>query len=105
MDSKPLIYAMFFHVCWMALLYVALTLLRAPSIWGVDIKSGAISKWSALEPRVSANLSNQFEWPLLFYVCCVLVMISGAAADNLQIAFAWTFVVGRILHSYVQVFT
>lgn len=77
MNSNLLLYAMFFHVCWMALLYLALTVLRAPSIWGVDTASGAIRKWSAVEPRVSANLSNQFEWPLLFYVCCMLVLIGG----------------------------
>ncbi len=105
MSSNLLLYAMFFHVCWMALLYVALTVLRAPSIWGLDTASGTIRKWSVLEPRVSANLSNQFEWPLLFYVCCLLIINGGGIANNAQIILAWIFVAGRIIHSLVQIFT
>lgn len=105
MTSNPLLYAMFFHVCWMALLYVALTVLRAPAIWGVDTKSGALRRWSAMEPRVSANLSNQFEWPLLFYIGCLLLMVRGEAGDSVQLVLAWTFVAGRVVHSGVQIFT
>lgn len=105
MSSNLLLYAMFFHVCWMALLYVALTILRAPSIWGIDTKSGVIRKWSIIEPRVSANLSNQFEWPLLFYVCCLLILIGEETANSTQIILAWFFVAGRITHSFVQILT
>lgn len=105
MTSNLLLYAMFFHVCWMALLYIALTVLRAPAIWGVDTRTGAVRRWSAMEPRVSANLSNQFEWPLLFYTCCLLLMVRGEAADSVQLLLAWIFVAGRVVHSLVQIFT
>ena len=104
MNSNALLYAMFFHVCWVVLLYTILTVLRAPSAWGADTKSGLIRKYAVLEPRVSANLSNQFEWPLLFYTCCILVFV-GNAVDSFQIVFAWLFVIGRFIHSFVQVFT
>lgn len=104
MDANPLLYPMLFHVCWMALLYVALTVLRAPAIWGLDTRSGTIAGWAAREPRVSANLSNQFEWPLLFYVCCLLLQQAGLV-DGVAIWLAWLFVAGRVVHSGVQILT
>lgn len=105
MVLSPLLYAMFFHVCWVLFLYLLLTIVRAPGIWGVDTKFGAIAKQKIFEPRISANLSNQFEWPLLFYTCCILIIISGDAADRLQLLLAWIFVGGRLIHSMVQILT
>lgn len=105
MISPALFYAMFFHVCWAGFLYTLLTIFRAPAIWGVDTKSGAIRKLAAYEPRISANLSNQFEWPLFFYSACVLTILMGDPSERLQIALAWLFVVGRVIHGGVQILT
>jgi hypothetical protein len=58
---------------------------------------------AAIQPRISASLSNQFEWPLFFYAACPILIIlhpTRAAA-----VLAWVFVVGRLLHSAVQIFT
>ena len=96
--------AMFVHVCWVAMLYVALTILRAPVAWGIDTKSGFIRRISIYEPKVSANLSNQFEWPLFFYGCGIL-SIGFGIKDNYLIMLAWLFIFGRIIHSFVHVFT
>ena len=104
MSSNLLLFPMFFHVCWVSFLYVILTVLRAPSAWGVDTASGMIRKYAVIEPRVSANLSNQFEWPLLFYVGCVLI-ISIGSVDSFQVFFAWLFVIGRVIHSCIQILT
>ena len=57
-----------------------------------------------VERRVSANLSNQFKWPLFFYVVCLLLIQMGAV-DAVQIALAWVFVAGRVAHSLVQILT
>ena len=105
MVLSPLEYAMFFHVCWAVFLYSLLTIVRAPVIWGLDTKSDKIAKQRILEPRISANLSNQFEWPLLFYTCCILIIIGGAARDDVQLGLAWVFVIGRVIHSGVQILT
>lgn len=96
--------AMFFHVCWVALLYVALTILRAPAIWGVGTESGFMRSLTIYEPKVSANLSNQFEWPLFFYGCGIL-SIGVGIQDNYINSLAWLFILGRVIHSIVQVFT
>jgi hypothetical protein len=86
------------------LLYAMLTGARAPTAWGVGLHPDGSNPWAKIEPRISANLSNQFEWPMFFYVVC-LVLLGHDSVAPLQIGLAWTFVVGRFLHSYVQVMT
>lgn len=105
MTANLLLFAMFFHVCWVVFLYILLTIVRAPSIWSLDTKSGSIRKWASLEPRISANLSNQFEWPLFFYSVCLLTIFEGNSYNSLQVILAWLFVGGRVIHSGVQILT
>ena len=104
MSSNFIFWGMFFHVCWVVLLYVALTVLRAPTAWGIDTKSGSIAKFAVYEPKVSANLSNQFEWPLLFYACCILILDTGIT-DSYQSSLVLIFILGRVIHSFVHIFT
>src|SRR5687768_12366457 len=92
------------HVALAAFLYVLLTIMRAPSIWGIGRLADGSNPWARFEPRVSANLSNQFEWPLFFHAGCLLLMqlqATGTAAQML----AWIFVAGRIVHGGVQIGT
>lgn len=99
----PLIAPMAAHVTLAALLYVLLTVVRAPAIWGIGRGPDGSNPWAGIEPRISANLSNQFEWPLFFHVACLILLqlpASGAA-----LALAWLFVAGRVLHSAVQILT
>ncbi len=95
---------MFAHVLWSALLYLLLTIVRAPKVWGVFSSGNMRHLCSGIEPRVSANLSNQFEWPILFYVVCLLQLMN-AEWNMLQLWLAWIFIMGRIVHSMVQIFT
>ena len=104
MNSNVILFAIFFHVCWVVFLYAVLTVLRAPTAWGVDTKSRLLGRYAVYEPKVSANLSNQFEWPMLFYTCCLLIIHSNSA-DAFQCFLAWVFVAGRVIHSFVQIFT
>lgn len=95
---------MTFHVAWTAFLYALLTIARAPSIWGIGRRADGSNPWAKLEPRISANLRNQFEWPLLFYVACVLLIQLGAV-NRTALVLAWIFIGGRLLHSAVQILT
>lgn len=102
--GHPLILPMATHVALIALLYALLTVARAPSVWGLGKRADGSNPWARIEPRLSANLSNQFEWPVLFYAACLLIMqyrLESAAA----VLFAWVFIGGRILHSGVQILT
>ena len=101
--TASLIIAMSAHVALVAFLYVMLTVARAPGVWGIGRRPDGSNPWEKYEPKVSANLSNQFEWPLFFHVACLMLLFSnsGFAATVL----AWIFVFGRILHSAVQILT
>lgn len=92
------------HLALTSLLYVLLTVARAPRIWGIGRRPDGSNPWAVLEPRISANLSNQFEWPLFFHVACLLLILDHVQ-NPLALALAWTFVVGRLAHSAVQILT
>ncbi|AMJ98360.1 hypothetical protein AVL55_09410 [Alteromonas macleodii] len=100
-----LITPMFMHIFLCALLYVFLTLTHAPSVWGVGKNKDGSNPFADKQPKVSANLSNQFEWPLFFHVVCALLIALGEPISNSQVFLAWVFVIGRVLHSLVQIFT
>jgi Uncharacterized protein conserved in bacteria len=91
------------HVALAAFLYALLTVVRAPTIWGIGRRTDGSNPMAKLEPRISANLSNQFEWPMLFYAACLLLM--QRETNQLAIVLAWVFVGGRLLHSAVQILT
>ncbi|WP_417446022.1 MAPEG family protein [Kangiella sp.] len=102
MTHQLILYPMVAHIAWVAFLYVFLTIVRAPAVWGVG--KSKRETWATVEPRVSANLSNQFEWPLFFHIICVLLIVLGNT-DPIQVWLAWIFVVGRLIHSEVQILT
>lgn len=101
---NPLILPMAAHVALSALLYVLLTVARAPKIWGIGQNADGSNPFAAVEPRISANLSNQFEWPVLFYAACLLLLQSQGIPAG-AIGLAWLFILGRVLHSGVQILT
>lgn len=103
--SDSLILPMLFHIMWVAMLYVLLTVMRAPKIWGIGARADGSNPFATLEPRTSANLSNQFEWPILFYAICTLLIARPELYQPIYLLFAWLFLFGRIIHSVVQIFT
>jgi hypothetical protein len=98
-----LIFPMAAHVALAAFLYVLLTVARAPTIWGIGRRPDGSNPWASVEPRISANLSNQFEWPLFFYVACLILQLTHVSPA--AVVLAWTFIGGRLLHSGVQILT
>ncbi|WOX04328.1 MAPEG family protein [Microbulbifer pacificus] len=103
--SNELLIPMAAHVAWTALLYAVLTLMRAPKIWNIGKKEDGSNPWQSIEPKVSANLSNQFEWPLFFYAACLVVIAAPALYQPAFVLLAWIFIAGRVIHSAVQIFT
>ncbi len=101
--SNALILAMAAQVALAAMLYVLLTIARAPAVWGIGRRADGSNPFADLERRISANLSNQFEWPLLFYAACIILLLGSP--DPAAVVLAWTFVGGRVLHSVVQIGT
>jgi hypothetical protein len=54
--------------------------------------------------RITRNLANQFELPVIFYVLIVVLLAAGRITW-IDIAAAWVFVAGRLIHSCVQTLT
>ncbi len=102
--THPLIPPLAAHVALTMLLYVALTVARAPKVWGFGQRPDGSNPGQTVEPRISANLSNQFELPLFFHAACLL-LIQSATESPAAILLAWLFVLGRLVHSYVQIMT
>lgn len=102
--AHSLILPMAAQVALAALLYVLLSLARAPKVWSVGQRADGSNPWASLEPRISANLSNQFEWPVFFYAACLLLM-QAHSTGPVVVWLAWVFVAGRLAHSCVQILT
>ncbi len=105
MINDALVYPMLAHVLLVFALYGLLTVARAPSVWGIGALKDGSNPWKTIEPRISANLSNQFEWPLFFYVVSLIAIVQGMAGSAILVWLSWLFVGGRIFHSGVQILT
>ena len=102
------------HIFWPVLAQVLLTLVmftllgvrkaRALRNGKVDRKQTALDNraWPEDVVKVSNNVANQFEAPVLFYVLC-LVIYSVNASGTFTIILAWLFVLSRFAHAYVHV--
>ena len=93
------------HIVWLGVLYGWLTLARYPSVWGPGARESDAARVDELQPQagyVAANLANQFELaPLAWF--CALALIHFQAVAAIDIAAAWLFLAGRIIHSLVHI--
>ncbi|TPV60034.1 hypothetical protein FJ444_07745 [Aestuariibacter sp. GS-14] len=94
---------MFAHVLLCAFLYVLLTLARAPAVWNAGGNVPALAALAARKDRISANLSNQFEWPVFFHVICLFNLFQAEIISAAMVLLAWLFIAGRIIHSAVHI--
>jgi hypothetical protein len=101
------------YIIWPVLAQVFLTLMlfiilgvrktKAVKAGEVNRQQAALSNrvWPEDVIKVSDNIANQFEVPVLFYVLC-LVLHSINAAGLGSIMLAWLFVLSRFAHAYVH---
>jgi hypothetical protein len=88
------------------LLYTWLTVarLRAVEQGEVDFAVFAHGEEPHHIARITRNLANQFELPVIFYAAVVFL----AATKNvtlIDVGAAWVFVAGRVIHTLVQTLT
>ncbi|MFT5711554.1 MAG: hypothetical protein ACI8QT_002262 [Halioglobus sp.] len=101
------------YIIWPVLAQIFLTLMmfimlgvrkaKAAKAGEVNRQQAALSNrvWPADVIKVSNNIANQFEVPVLFYVLC-LVLYSINAVDIVAVVLAWLFVLSRFAHAYVH---
>lgn len=102
------------YILWPVLAQVFLTLImlivlgarktKAVKAGEVDRQQAALNNrvWPQDVVKVSNNIANQFEIPVLFYVLC-LVLYSMNAVGMVAIVLAWLFALSRFAHAYVHI--
>lgn len=103
--NEQLFFPMLVHVSFVAFLYALLTVVRAPKVWNVGANPDGTNPFAKFEPRISANLTNQFEWPVLFYAVCIILISRPELYQPIYLWFSWLFIFGRLVHSVIQIFT
>lgn len=58
-------------------------------------------RWPEDARKVSNCYRNQLELPVIFYVLCLVALITGLATP-VTVALAWGFVLSRLGHAYVH---
>ena len=102
------------HIFWPVLAQILLTLIlfivlgvrkaKAVKTGEVNRKQAALNnrEWPEDVIKVSNNIANQFEFPVLFYVLC-LVLYNINAVGMFAVTLAWLFTLSRFAHAYVHI--
>lgn len=89
------------------LLYTWLTVARTLAVKRGEVAYGAfvLGRDEPLHvARITRNLANCFELPVLF-VACVGLLVALDVVTTFDVAMAWAFLLGRIAHTLVQTLT
>jgi hypothetical protein len=95
------------QIAWTAFLYGWLTYARTQAVrrGEVDHSCFVLGREEPLHiARITRNLANQFELPVIYYALMLLLIALGWAR-TMDVVTAWVFVAGRIAHSLVQTLT
>ena len=104
MSVSFILWPMLAHIGWVFMLYAWLTYARTRAVkrGEIDYSCFVLGRDEPLEvARITRNLANQFELPLIFYALVVLLAALGKVTVADVVA-AWVFVAGRVLHTLVQ---
>jgi hypothetical protein len=105
--SSSVLWPMLAHVGLVVALYAWLTFARAAAVKRGEVAYAAFVLGRE-EPlavaRITRNLANQFELPVIFYAIVVLLIALGRVT-TVDVVAAWVFVLGRIVHTLVQTLT
>jgi hypothetical protein len=104
---NSILWPMLAQIGWTFVLYVWLTIARARAVARGEVKYSAFAL-GRNEPadvaRITRNLANQFELPVIFYAVVVLLVVIGRVS-TIDVLAAWVFVAGRVIHTLVQTLT
>ncbi len=105
MSGETIFWPMMMQVALTFAIYVLVSVRRVGSIKTGTAKPSDF-RVPIVEPETSAtairSLNNQFELPVLFYVCCITLHVLGAVS-GLALGLAWAFVISRIVHAFEHV--
>ncbi len=78
--------------------------IKAIKAGGVDRQKTALdtSAWPDDVVKVSNNIANQFQTPVLFYVLSLLFYFTQQVTTTVLVL-AWVYALSRLLHAYVHI--
>lgn len=76
---------------------------KALKAGGIDSTKTSLDNdaWPEYVLKVSNNIRNQFQIPVLFYVLCFMFYAINAVTTTV-VYLAWAFVISRIIHAYIH---
>ena len=106
-NAASILWPILAQIGWTFMLYAWLTVVRMQAVKSGEVEYSCFVT-SRDEPRqiarVTRNLSNQFELPVIFYAVAVLLIVHGRVG-TIDVIAAWVFVGGRVIHTLVQTLT
>jgi hypothetical protein len=106
MNQNIIFYPLLIQIMLVLLLYILLGIEKSKAVKAgtVDRKKTALhnNAWPDHVLRVSNNIANQFETPILFFVLS-LVFFSLKAVDVTVLVLSCVYVASRIVHAYIHV--
>jgi hypothetical protein len=104
---NSILWPMLAQIGWTFALYAWLTAARSRAVARGEVKYSAFAL-GRNEPvdvaRITRNVANQFELPVIFYAVVVLLVLLGRVSA-IDVLAAWVFVAGRVIHTLVQTLT
>jgi hypothetical protein len=106
MNQNIIFYPLLIQIMLILLLYILLGIEKSKAVKAgtVDRKKAALHNdaWPDHVVRVSNNIANQFETPILFFVLS-LVFFSLKSVDMTVLVLSCAYVASRIVHAYIHV--
>ena len=104
MNQTTIFWPVLAQVLLVYIVYVVMGRRRFVAVKSGEAKVGQF-KTRSTEPvssvTVAANLCNQFELPVLFYVLCLTLHVTNGV-NYLTLALMWIFVLTRYFHAWVH---
>jgi hypothetical protein len=106
MNSSDILWPVLAQILLTLIMFILLGVRKAKAVKAgdVDRQKAALNNgvWPEYVVKVSNNIANQFEVPVLFYVLC-LVLFSLNAVGVVAVGLAWLFALSRYAHAYVHI--
>ena len=102
--TAQLLLPLFLHFGLVVGLFMALTWFRLVAVRRGEATKADFARADGDPPvsaRIQRNLANQFEAPVFVWIAA-LVLIQTGQVFILDVAAAWVFLVGRLIHTAVQ---
>ena len=107
--SSEIFLPVFYMVCLTFVVLLLSITLRLKEIYlngtvaGEEQRHPPFNEGSTLLKNTQRNLSNLLEFPVLFYVVCICIYVTGKVDDNFMTLAYWFFYL-RVIHSVYHIF-